>query len=65
VEKEDGMSPVPSFYTTDEVAKILHLHPKTVRELLRQRKLKAIKIGSEYRISEDHLLQFIKEHETE
>ncbi len=58
------MSKIPSFFTTDEVAKLLHLHPKTVRELINKKEMKAIKIGTEYRISEDDLRQFIKDHAT-
>ncbi len=45
------------------VAKILHLHTKTVRELIVKKKLGAIKIGTEYRISQDHLQKFIEENQ--
>jgi len=53
----------PFFYTTEEVSEILHLHVKTVRDLIRKKKLNAIQIGSEYRISDDHLTEFIKNSE--
>ena len=49
------------FFTTQEVAEILHLHVKTVRDLIVARKLRAIKIGTEYRISEEQLHKFIEE----
>jgi len=58
------MTSSPRFYTTDEIAKILHLHVKTVRDLILAKRLKAIKIGNEYRISEEHLAQFVRDNET-
>ncbi len=53
------MDPPHKFYTTEEIADILHVHPKTVRDLINGKKLGAIKIGNEYRISEEHLQKFI------
>ena len=58
------MTPVPRLYTTDEVAEILHLKTKTVRDLIADKKLIAIRLGREYRISEDRLMEFLKENET-
>lgn len=58
------MTPVPRLYTTDEVAEILQLKTKTVRDLIADKKLIAIRLGREYRISEDRLLEFLKENET-
>lgn len=57
------MEAPPQFYTTEEVAKILHLHTKTVRELIVKKKLGAIKVGTEYRISQEHLRKFIEENQ--
>jgi excisionase family DNA binding protein len=45
----------------EEVAKILHLHAKTVRELIVKKKRGAIKVGTEYRISQEYLQKFIEE----
>ena len=56
-------SKIPQFYTTDEVAAILHLNVQTVRLLLQKKELGGIKIGTEWRVSEDHLLKFIQDHE--
>ncbi len=54
------MTNPPKFYTTDEIAEILHVHVKTVRDLINAKKLGAIKIGKDYRISEEQLKQFIE-----
>jgi excisionase family DNA binding protein len=57
------MSPAPTFYTTDEVAEILKVKAKTVRDMIARKQIKALKIGREYRISEEHLQQFIDENQ--
>ena len=49
-------------YTADQVAEILNLHPKTVRRFIRQGKLKARKIGKQWRVLESDL-QFFLGHE--
>lgn len=46
-------------YTADQVAEILHLHPKTVRKFIRQGKLKARKVGKQWRVTESNLKHFI------
>ena len=56
-------SQIPQFYTTDEVAAMLHLNVQTVRLLLQKKELGGIKIGAEWRVSEDHILEFIRDHE--
>jgi len=58
------LTPVPRLYTTEEVAEILKVNIKTVRNLIAERKLIAIQLGREYRISEDRLMEFLKENET-
>ncbi len=58
------MTPVPRLYTTEEVAEILQVNIKTVRNLIADRKIIAIQLGREYRISEDRLMEFLKENET-
>jgi len=42
-------------YTVDQVADLLNLHVRTVRGYVREGKLKAIRIGKQYRISGDDL----------
>ncbi|MBP1929165.1 excisionase family DNA binding protein [Methanolinea mesophila] len=60
----DDIISAPIFYTTDQVADILHVHIKTVRELIKAKKLKAVKIGNEYRITGEQLRRFAEENET-
>lgn len=46
-------------YTVDEVASQLDISPRTVREYIRKGKLKAVKIGNKYIISEDNYRNFV------
>jgi len=48
------------FYTTKEVAEIVHYKPKTITMFIRQGRLKAYKIGKSYQISEEQLKEFIE-----
>ena len=41
---------------------MLHLHVQTVRSLILKKRLGAIKIGMDWRVSEDDLTEFIKEN---
>ena len=52
------------YFTVAKVAEILKISPNTVRKYIRQGRLKAIKIGREYRISEKRFKEFLKETET-
>ncbi len=54
----------PKFYTTEEVAEMLKLNVRTVRAMINQKRLRAVKIGNEYRITDDHLRQFIEDYQT-
>ncbi|MCX6698651.1 MAG: helix-turn-helix domain-containing protein [Methanomicrobiales archaeon] len=55
-------TPPHTFYTTEEVAAMLHLHPQTVRNLILKKRMGAIKIGMEWRVSEEDLTEFIREN---
>jgi len=55
-------TPSYKFYTTEEVAEMLCIHAQSVRNLLLQKRMGGIKIGMEWRISEDDLTEFIKEN---
>ncbi len=46
-------------YTVEEVAKQLDISPRTVREYIRKGKLKAVKVGNKYIISEDNYRHFV------
>ena len=47
-------------YTIEEVAKILRVSPQTVRNLVRQGKLKAFKVGIQLRVKQVDLDEFMK-----
>ncbi|OLE78602.1 MAG: hypothetical protein AUF76_18740 [Acidobacteria bacterium 13_1_20CM_2_65_9] len=48
-------------YTADEVAELLNLHVKTIRRYVRDGRLKARRIGKEYRIARSDLDEFAGE----
>ena len=43
------------FYTVDEVAKVLKLHPYTVRRLCREKRVPAFKFGGQWRFRKDEI----------
>src|SRR5687768_4027227 len=45
-------------YTVDKVAAILGLHVRTVRGYVREGRIKAVKIGKQYRITKEDLEAF-------
>ena len=47
-------------YSLDEVASILQLTPRTVYAFIHKGKLKAVKMGKSWRISDDSLRAFIE-----
>ena len=51
-------------YTCDEVAERYKVKEIKVWDWIRQRKLNAIKLGREYRVSEDDLIKFEEERKT-
>jgi excisionase family DNA binding protein len=59
-----SIPPAPTFYTTDEVADLLKIHVKTVREMIKAKRLQAVKVGQEYRITEDQIRQFVEDNKT-
>jgi len=58
------MAPAPMFYTTEEVADLLKISAKTVREMIKSKRLEAVRVGKEYRITEDQIRKYIKENKT-
>jgi excisionase family DNA binding protein len=50
---------VDTIYTIEQVAEILHIKPRTLREWIRQEKVKAFKLGGLVRIHEEDLQEFI------
>ena len=53
-----------NLYTTDELADILKMKVSTIRTLIRDKRLPAIKIGTEYRITEEDLKKFLDDNRT-
>ena len=56
--------PVHQFYTVAEVAAMLRVHEQTVRTLISKRKLGALRVGAEWRISQEQFDQFVRESST-
>jgi len=48
------------FYTVDEVAKVLRLHPYTVRRLCREKRVPAFKFGGQWRFSKVEIEKWSK-----
>lgn len=48
------------FYTINQVAEILDMHHKTIRNFISDGKLRANKIGKQWRVSDDDLNSFMK-----
>jgi len=56
--------PTPTFYTTEEVADLLKVHVKTIREMIKSKRLQAIKVGQEYRITDEQIREYIENNKT-
>lgn len=51
--------------TVEDISNELSVHPDTVRGWIRDRKLRATKLGREYRIKREDLSKFIEERTTD
>lgn len=51
-------------YTVKEVAELLKVHWQTVLNYIKKGKIKAVKIGKNYRVTELDLKSFISENKT-
>ena len=54
---------VENIYTTEQVAKLLQIHPLTVLKYIKEGKIKAIKLGRVYRFRESALQEFLEKGE--
>ena len=54
------MSKQVKFYTAEEVAKVLKLHPYTVRRLCREKRVPAFKFGGQWRFRKDEIDKWSK-----
>jgi excisionase family DNA binding protein len=50
---------VERLYLVHEIAEILHLHPVTVRRFIREKRLPAVKLGRDWRISQGMLQKYL------
>jgi len=55
------MPVVDRLYTTNQVAKLLQIHPLTVLKYINSGKLRAIKLGRVYRVTETSLQKFLED----
>jgi excisionase family DNA binding protein len=55
-------TPVGVLYTTDEIATLMKTTRRTVQRWIREGKLKAVEVGGQYRVRQDALVAFQKEH---
>ena len=58
------MTSTPVFYTTEEIADLLKVSAKTVREMIKSKRLQAVRVGQEYRITDEQIRQYIEENKT-
>jgi len=52
-----------SVLTLKEVAGFLHVHPSTIHRLLKDRRIPAFKIGSDWRFNQESIDRWVKELE--
>jgi excisionase family DNA binding protein len=53
------------FYTIEDITKILRVSVPVVRQLIRDGKLKATKVGAQFRISDDDLREFVRQQQVQ
>lgn len=51
------------YYSRKEVAKILSVHPMTIFREIQRGKIRAIKVGNDYRISEAAFNDYVRSQE--
>ncbi len=51
---------IEKFFTTEQVANILQMHPFTILKFIREGKLKGLKLGRVYRIKESDVKEFLE-----
>lgn len=58
------MPVIDHLYTTDQVAKLLQIHPLTVLKYINSGKLRAVRLGRVYRVTETSLQKFLEDEAT-
>ncbi len=56
----DDEKKLPVTYTVAEVAKILHRTPQTIRRMIKENKLPAVRVGGGYLITDDVLQKLLR-----
>ncbi len=54
------MTPSPTLYTVREIADTLRVHPRTAYRLIKEGRIRGIKVGSQWRVPESSLLDYIE-----
>ncbi|WP_432738531.1 helix-turn-helix domain-containing protein [Maridesulfovibrio sp. FT414] len=54
------MTPSPTLYTVREIADTLRIHPRTAYRLIQEGRIRGIKVGSQWRVPERSLLEYIE-----
>jgi excisionase family DNA binding protein len=54
---------VEKYYTVEQIAEIINLHPKTIQRYIREGRLKAQKVGKAWRVTGHDLSVFLEEGE--
>lgn len=52
---------IEKVYTTKEIAEMLKVSEQNIRIFIKQKKIKAIKIGKNYRVKESDLNQYLQQ----
>ncbi len=56
--------PTKEYLEVEDVAEVLHMHPETVREMLREKKIPGRKIGRKWLTSRKQLDEFIRDEQS-
>lgn len=59
VPAQDGGGNLPRLLTIQEVADILRIHPRTAYRLVKDGSLNAIRVGTQWRVTEDALHEYV------
>jgi len=51
-------------YTVEDVARILKITDQTVRNLIKRKELKAIRVGGQFRITQEELDRYLQKQST-
>jgi len=58
--QDKSLTPSPTLYTVREIADTLRIHPRTAYRLVQEGKIRGIKVGSQWRVPESSLLEYIE-----